>query len=800
MILSPQVLHGKIMFSSHFSQRLLFTAACFMLVSGLEAQQPPPREPDLIVVTAKKKPTYAYSSIDENMLQQQNPITSVLAVVDNLPGVLINEGDTFGGDDWSTTISMRGFQTSLDEQQIGITIDGLPNGNSNYGGGAKANRYIDSSNLGGVLVSQGTADIASRSNEALGGTLNFLTQDPLDEERFRVSATLGEYDARKFYGRYDTGTILDNTQAWISFSTADNKTWIDKSGETNREHLAAKIVSELDRVKLTAYVSWDDVHEDNYQRITLDEFAENPDWDRLTADWTGVPHVDQSYRRGWSTLRENLFGYARAEFPFGPAEFNVAGYFHTNQGRGDWLPPYVVDVTADGPGSANTELEAAPTTVLGGESIGLLTFVDSAGAALAPIPGCAGSLTFPYGGAGPEFDPQCFPADAIPAGSYRHSHYSKQRFGFTGDFNWTEDFDGFTNILRGGLWYEDYRREEFRDWHRILDSATGFRFNDVAYWRQYDREYPIDIFMYYLEDAVEAGPVTARFGIKQFLVDLKREDNFRGSKVTAATNSDSDILISGGLALRTPLDGLEFFAGYAENFAAIKDEVLEREASMLNRVQPETAKNIDIGVRYESGRLRGSLAYYRIDFENRITFIAPGSPAGIDFLVGTNGAYLNVGGVESDGFEMSLSYRVTDFISAYLSYTSNKAKYLGAGEFDLDDSLEIIPGNTVFGSAEDMFVVSADWNNNLFSAGVSSKWVGERWLDAGNTGRIDSYIVTDLYLGIHAEDITGWLSGIGLQLVVNNITDERYIGGVAGGWGGWLGAARTAALTLTADL
>ena len=600
---------SEIMFSPHFSQKLLFTAACFMLASSLPAQQISQDELELVAVTARKKPTYAYSSTDENMLKQQNPITSVLAVVDNLPGVLINEGDTFGGDDWSTTISMRGFQTNLDEQQIGITIDGIPNGNSNYGGGAKANRYIDSSNLGGVLVSQGTADIASRSNEALGGTLNFLTRDPLNEQRFRVSATIGEYDSRKFYGRYDTGTVMDNTQSWISFSTADNKTWIDKSGETNREHLATKVVSQLGKVKLTGYVSWDDVHEDNYQRITLDEFAENPNWDRLTADWTGVPHVDQLYRRGWSTLRENLFGYARAEFPFGPAEFNVAGYFHTNQGRGDWLPPYVVDVTADGAGSANTELEATPTTVLGGESIGLLTFVDSSGAALTPTPGCASSLTFPYGGAGPEFDPQCFSTDAIPVGSYRHSHYNKQRFGFTGDFNWTKDFDGFTNNLRGGLWYEDYRREEFRDWHRILDSATGFRFDNVAYWRQYDREYPIDIFMYYLEDAVETSIVTARFGIKQFLVDLKSKDNFHGGKVTAVTNSDSDILISGGLALRTPVDGLEFFAGYAENFAAIKDEVLEREASMLSRVQPETAKNIDIGVRYESDRLRGSLTY-----------------------------------------------------------------------------------------------------------------------------------------------------------------------------------------------
>ena len=625
-------------------------------------------------------------------------MTSVLAVVNNLPGVLINEGDVFGGDDWSTTVSIRGFQLSLDEQQVGITVDGIPNGNSNYGGGAKANRYIDSPNLGGVLVSQGTADIASRSNEALGGTLNFLTQDPLHEQRIRVSATMGEYDSRKFYGRYDTGTVMANTQAWISVSTADNKVWIDESGEAGRDHLAAKVVSQLDRVRLTGYVSWDDVHEDNYQRITLDQFAENPDWDRLTGAWTGVPHIDQAYRR-----------------------------------------------------------------------------------------------------AGPEFDRDCFSADAIPLGSYRHTHYRKRRLGLTADFSWTEDVGRFTNTLREGLWYEDYLREEFRDWHRVIDSSAGFRFDDVAYWRQYDRDYPVDIFMYYLEDTVEAGFVTARVGIRQFLVDLERQDNFRGGNITAVANSDSDILISGGLALRTPVEGLELFAGYAENFAAIKDEVLEREASTLTRIQPETANNIDVGVRYEGDRVSGSFTWYTIDFENRVTFIAPGSPAGIDFLIGTNGAYLNVGGVESDGVEVSLSYRVTNFISAYLSYTNNEAKYLGSGDSDLDDSLGVTPGNTVFGSAEEMFVVSADWDNGLCYAGISSKWVGARWLDADNTGRIDSYLVTDLSLGVNGGSVTDWLNGIDLRLIVNNLTDERYIGGVAGGWGGWIGGARTAALTLTAD-
>ena len=96
---------------------------------------------------------------------------------------------------------MRGFQTNLAEQQIGSTIDGLPNGNSNYGGGAKANRYIDTANLGGVNVSQGTADIASRSNEALGGTLDFLTSDPLLESGVTLQGAAGEFDAQRLYAR-----------------------------------------------------------------------------------------------------------------------------------------------------------------------------------------------------------------------------------------------------------------------------------------------------------------------------------------------------------------------------------------------------------------------------------------------------------------------------------------------------------------------------------------------------------------------------------------------------------------------
>ena len=131
-----------------------------------------------ISVVGEEPRIFASNVVAEPMLQQQSNITSVTSVVDNLPGVSIQEGDAYGFDDWSSNVAVRGFQVTISEAQIGTTIDGFPNGTSDYFSGAKANRFIDPMNLGGVEVSQGTTDIASRSVEALGGTFDYLTDDP----------------------------------------------------------------------------------------------------------------------------------------------------------------------------------------------------------------------------------------------------------------------------------------------------------------------------------------------------------------------------------------------------------------------------------------------------------------------------------------------------------------------------------------------------------------------------------------------------------------------------------------------
>ncbi|MEZ7208161.1 TonB-dependent receptor [Pseudoalteromonas sp. DY56-GL79] len=727
--------------------------------------------------------SFANNATSDEMSKQQSAMTSALAVIDNLPGVLINEGDTFGSDDWSTTVSIRGFQLSLDEQQIGITVDGIANGNSNYGGGAKANRYIDTENLGAVQVSQGTADIASRSNEALGGTLNFTTIDPTEKQGLTLSITSGDFEAQKYFARYETGEIIENTYAWISVSSSSNSDWIQQVANNERDHLAAKIKHQNGPLTVKAYASYDDVVEANYQRVSQEQFEADPAWDRLTDTITGIPHIDQVYRNGWRTHRENIFGYIEATYEQTNWALTSNVYYHTNEGRGDWVPPYLVDINNDGLNQPHSEVTGtAPYT--GGSPIGRIYFVDSEGKALKPNAKCTSSLTFPYGGADEEYDPACYGAGAIPVGSYRHTHYGKDRLGINADFTFYGKIADMNNTIRAGFWYEDYQREEWRDWHKRIDARVSTNFDHTPYWIQYSREFNVDTTMLYIEDELDFGLARLRVGAKKFLVELEGLDKFSGQKV--ALDSDSDALLSAGIVAPMPIEGLELFAGYAENFAAIKDNVLEREASALEQIEPETAENIDLGFRYSSTEFNASLTYYDVTFDNRISFIAPDSPDGIDYLIGTNGSYVNVGGIESSGFEASATWYVTNSWGIYASYTYNDSTYTGG----LND---FPAGNTVFGSAEDLAVISIDWAEGPYFAGLSTKWVGERYMDAKNTQRVDSYMTSDFYAGVAIDSPLSGVENMELRLTINNLTDESYLGGIAG-QSAWIGAPRTAAV------
>jgi len=80
------------------------------------------------------------------------PGTSPLKVLDILPGVHFESADPFGNYEWSTRISLRGFN----QNRIGFTLDGIPLGDMSYGNnnGVHISRALISENLGQIELAQ----------------------------------------------------------------------------------------------------------------------------------------------------------------------------------------------------------------------------------------------------------------------------------------------------------------------------------------------------------------------------------------------------------------------------------------------------------------------------------------------------------------------------------------------------------------------------------------------------------------------------------------------------------------------
>ena len=147
----------------------------------------------------------------------------------------------------------------------------MPNGTSDYWSGSKANRFVDPVNTGGVTVSQGTADIASRSIEAFGGTLDFTTDEPERERKFTAALGLGANDGQQFYLRMDTGHLFgQEVRAWVSAVRQKGSDWMQGFARAEGDHLAGKVRGAAGRLDLTGYFSYDDTDNASYQRLTSD--------------------------------------------------------------------------------------------------------------------------------------------------------------------------------------------------------------------------------------------------------------------------------------------------------------------------------------------------------------------------------------------------------------------------------------------------------------------------------------------------------------------------------------------------
>jgi iron complex outermembrane receptor protein len=205
-------------------------------------------------------------------LGRLTPGTSPLKAVQKLPGVNFQSSDAFGAYEWSTRISLRGFN----QNQLGFTLDGVPLGDMSYGNfnGLHVSRAIISENVGTVTVAQGAGALGEASTSNLGGTLQFASRKPSDTFGLEASGTYGDEDTYHSYTRIESGDLSGNgLKGYLSYGFLQTDKW--KGFGQQRQHQAnAKIMQDLgDRGSITGFFNFSDRREQDYQDLSQDMIA-----------------------------------------------------------------------------------------------------------------------------------------------------------------------------------------------------------------------------------------------------------------------------------------------------------------------------------------------------------------------------------------------------------------------------------------------------------------------------------------------------------------------------------------------
>src|SRR5471032_3030717 len=206
-------------------------------------------------------------TLDAKELETAAPGTSPIKMVEKLPGVNFQSADAFGAYEWSTRISIRGFN----QNQLGFTLDDIPLGDMSYGNnnGLHISRAVSSENIGRVAVSQGAGALGTASTSNLGGTVQFYTLAPSDEQGASFAQTVGSDSTSRTFVRLDTGLLGDGSKLFISGTRQRADKW-KGDGKQDQDQFNSRLEHHFGDNTLTAFFNYSKRDETDYQDLSLD--------------------------------------------------------------------------------------------------------------------------------------------------------------------------------------------------------------------------------------------------------------------------------------------------------------------------------------------------------------------------------------------------------------------------------------------------------------------------------------------------------------------------------------------------
>ncbi len=749
---------------THPSRHASLALGCALAVAAAataSAAEPAaaPDDLDEVVVMAKKigvgesRATFVLQAED---IEERPLGADVMQSLAKVPGVQVATGDARGG-----SFSFEFYLRGLNKEQVGLTLDGIPTGDARFNGGSPPQRFIEPSNIGSITVSQSAGDIGAPSRFALGGFVDFVTDDPRRELGATVELGGGSDDFRRGYLRLDSGESEGGLSAMVSFSHQANDIWAGPENRSSeRDHAEFKAVQRWDGGSyVKARVSYNDQADNDFNIITLGEFLADKDNDRASDVLSGIPARDIDFGGALGGTRRDVMAYLNGRWQVSDTlRLSLNPYFQSLDGESFRYQDRGRRLTGTNPRA--------------------VTGYGPTGGAIRP----ALITTRNSNVVGGPADMRVTPRD-------------RERYGVTGEGEFGPL--GGRHTLRVGFWWEGGDSNEFRNFYPITSPATSIDYDRSALnFVEYERSTTIETTMLYAQDSIELVPETLRadVGVTWFDVSYEARSPLEYSAVvdfSQRSNVNPKLSLSWKLA-----DAIEVYGGYAQNFAGIPEDAFLGSTAAINPgdLDPIETENFDLGIRYTGDNYALSAQAYSVELKNNIG-IVPRDPAVIDpeeivrGNVATKAA--NIRGLTTRGLELTAiaDLGVWDLYGAY-SYQdaqhddaaagSVAARNLAAVAVIAGERVRDIPTHSFFGQ-----VGLGPFRGVSFQ--LSGRYVGERvgghivaptsFAPIG-IETLDSYVVVALGAKYQVDSLS-WARDLTLQLNVDNLLDEQYLGSVS---------------------
>ncbi|ATU71502.1 outer membrane heme receptor [Gluconacetobacter sp. SXCC-1] len=663
--------------------------------------------------------------------------TSVLKVLQNVPGVLFQSDDAQGVDTGGVRLYVHGFS----QNQIGFSLDGIPLGESVYRNynGLNAVAALSSENVGHMDMSQGAGAVDMPSTNVLGGAIRITSSDPKDKFGGTVAGTGGSNSTTHAYIRLDSGKLNSTgTKFYVSYMRNDTKLW---KGYGNQffQQVNLKLVQPIrEESSVSLLFDWADVQQFNYQAESLEMVQKlgynvsnyYPNYRQAYLAAQGIysngenrtsDPKDVAYYAGTTESRDLLGGL---NFHFKLAhnlEWDSVVYGHNQVAHTQWSDPWLASAN----GAPLSEIVKQPTI---------------------------------------------------------------QRFGLTSGLKYRIG----KHEIHGGIWYENnkYVSNMYAYNDPLLSGSENLSPSPFRKWSDpfaqlWGQTYNTNTMQTYIEDTYRP--------IKNLLLHAGFKSMLSTTHVGATANYEpytGTDAIAGGVGLTTfgaflPhfsgdwhfLKQHEFYFDIAKNMRAYPESgyhlssspfAVSQTAFDLSRssIKPETSWSYSVGYRFNQKYVSFSVSAYRVNFSNRLGAITAGSQTNPQTTV------LNLGSVSMNGVDAGLTLRPVRGLSIFNSVSYNHSTY--DNNVTEQGTTYYTKGKHVVNYPRFMYKATAEYNYRKASFNVDATYTSSRPFSYTNDTSLPGYWLVNLGARYNFGSVSR-LTDLTLSFNITNLTGSHYL-------------------------